>query len=362
MIGVLNKIKSQLISLEGLFDELSFLSLSKDKIVLSILKNGQFHESKILNTATKENDFSVFWTASKCLISKNYYHMVYFRYDLSNQVHQFIDFIKSTEKLTSIFCCEIPTYPFYNELNERKNVQFEKNVVQKVSTLCDHIFTPSCINKINGRKVFHFENSYNISKLYKFSKRTENNKFRLLIIANASSWHGIERILHGAQKHKESNLEIDIFGNGNQTERLRSLVVELNLDSVVKFHESKNLSFFETNRKNWNMGVSSLGLHRIKCRNAKPIKARDYVALGLPIICTIEDKSMAKNGFNLIVSSNESSVNLNSVISHYNKLDEKQTQNEMFMFSKSYLNWNSFRDKIQEATNNSDRLSYTEST
>ena len=108
MIGVLNKIKSQLISLEGLFDELSFLSLSKDKIVLSILKNGQFHESKILNTATKENDFSVYYksedfkrTASKCLISKNYYHMVYFRYDLSNQglKDQFIDFIKSTSKL-----------------------------------------------------------------------------------------------------------------------------------------------------------------------------------------------------------------------------------------------------------------------
>ena len=48
------------------------------------------------------------------------------------------------------------------------------------------------------------------------------------------------------------------------------------------------------------MGVSSLGLYRIKCRNAKPIKARDYVALGLPIICTIEDKSMAKNEFNLL--------------------------------------------------------------
>ena len=104
------------------------------------------------------------------------------------------------------------------------------------------------------------------------------------------------------------------------------------------------------------MGVSSLGLHRINCRNAKPIKARDYVALGLPIICTIEDKSMAKNEFNLIVPSDESSINLNSVVSHYNKLDEKKTRNEMFLFSKSYLNWNSFRDKIQEANDNSDKL------
>ena len=51
--------------------------------------------------------------------------------------------------------------------------------------------------------------------------------------------------IHGAQKHKDSNLEIDIFGNGNQTEQLRSLVVELNLGSVVKFHESKNLSFLK---------------------------------------------------------------------------------------------------------------------
>ena len=124
-------------------------------------------------------------------------------------------------------------------------MQFEKNVVKEISTYCDHIFSPSHINKIHGRKVFHFENSHNISKLYKFSKRAENNKFRLLIIANASSWHGIERILHGAQKHKEPNLEIDIFGNGNQTSQLQELAVELNICRLVEFHSSKNLSFFE---------------------------------------------------------------------------------------------------------------------
>jgi hypothetical protein len=139
-------------------------------------------------------------------------------------------------------------------------------------------------------------------------------------------------------------------------------VVEFNLGSVVKFHESENLSFFETNKKNWNMGVSSLGLHRIKCRNAKPIKARDYAALGLPIVCTKEDEIMAKNNFNYVVSSDDSSVDIGSVISHYYNLDEKQTQNEMFRFTKSYLNWNSFRDKIQEIISSSDKPLCTSST
>lgn len=362
MIGVLNKIKSQLISLEVLFDELSFLSLSKDKIVLSILKNGQFNESKILNTATKENDFSVFWTASKYLISKNFYHMVYFRYDLSNQLHQFIDFIKSTETLKSKVCCEIASYPFLKELNDRNNVEFEKRVIKHLSLTCLYIFTPSSVKSILGKKVLQFDNSSNISNVSNFNKRCDRDGFRILIIANASSWHGIDRIINGVSAHKERNLKIDVFGNGKQIKQLRSLVFKLNLGSVVQFHESRNLSFFEKNKKNWNMGLSAIGLHRINRTNAKPIKARDYIALGLPVICTKEDKIMAKNNFNFVVSSDDSSVDIGLVKSHYYNLDEKQTQNEMSRFSKSYLNWNSFRNKIQKVIATSDRLPYTEST
>ena len=96
------------------------------------------------------------------------------------------------------------------------------------------------------------------------------------------------------------------------------------------------------------MGISSIGLHRTNCKNAKPIKARDYIALGLPIVCTMEDRVMAENKFNFTVPSDESKVNLNSVISHYKNLDENSTKDEMLAFAKSYLNWNSFRDKIRE--------------
>ena len=170
LIGVVNKIKSQLSCLEDFFDEIYLLCMSKNKIVLLRFKGGELFQSKMINYASKENDFSIFWTEAKLLISQSFYNLVYFRYDLSRQRHEFINFTKSTEKLTSILCCEIPTYPFYNELNDRKNVQFEKNVVKKVSTYCDHIFTPSCINTINGKKVFHFKNSYNISDYISLAK------------------------------------------------------------------------------------------------------------------------------------------------------------------------------------------------
>ena len=306
MIGVLNKIKSQILSLEGLFDEFSFLSLSKNKIVISILKNNKFYESRILNTTTKENDFSVFWTESKNLINKSFYNMVYIRYDLSNQQHQFIDFIKSTETLKTKVCCEIASYPFYEELNDQNDIYFEKSVIKDLSLTCPYIFTPSSVKSIFGKKVLQFNNSSNTSKLYSFNKRCDSLGFKVLIIANASLWHGIDRILYGVSTFKEMNLKIDIFGNGNQTYQLRSLVNKLNISYAVDFHESKNLSFFEKNKDSWNMGLSAVGLHRINRSNAKPIKARDYVALGLPIICTKEDRIMAKNNFNFVVLYNSS--------------------------------------------------------
>ena len=152
LIGVVNKIKSQISCLEDFFDEIYLLCMSKNKIVLLRFKGGELFHSKMINYASKENDFSIFWTEAKLLINQSFYNLVYFRYDFSRQSYEFINFTKSTEKLKSILCCEIPTYPFYNELNDRKNIEFEKNVVKEVSTYCDHIFSPSRINKIHGRK------------------------------------------------------------------------------------------------------------------------------------------------------------------------------------------------------------------
>ena len=68
---------------------------------------------------------------------------------------------------------------------------------------------------------------------------------------------------------------------------------------------------------------------------------------------------MAKNKFNLIIPSDESSVDLKSVISHYKNLDEKQTNKNLVKFRDSYLNWNSFRSKIREAISNSHRFEHT---
>ena len=121
--------------------------------------------------------------------------------------------------------------------------------------------------------MLHFQNSSNFTKTYEFKKRCYLKKFRLLIIANASLWHGFDRILFGMQKHDSTDIEIDIFGNGNQTSMLRALALNLNIGDVVKFHDPQNLSFFEKNRRNWNMGVSSLDYTGLNVKNSKPIKA-----------------------------------------------------------------------------------------
>ena len=171
MIGVLNKIKSQLVCLEDLFNEISFLSLSKDKVVISVLKKREFVNSKILNAATSENDFSIFWAEAKRQVEQDIYRVVFFRYDISNQNYPFIDFIKSTENLNSKILCEIPTYPFYDELKDKKNINFEKGVVKQISANCGYILSPSPVKSIYGKKVLTFENSSNVSELYTFNKK-----------------------------------------------------------------------------------------------------------------------------------------------------------------------------------------------
>ena len=110
--------------------------------------------------------------------------------------------------------------------------------------------------------------------------------------------------MYGLNDYNGTNkIIIEIYGTGPKYNELINLTKKLNIESFVKFKSPKSLSFFEQNRKNWNMGVSSLGLHRIDCKNAKPIKARDYILMGLPVICTKEDNIMSECNFNHIVSS-----------------------------------------------------------
>lgn len=121
----------------------------------------------------------------------------------------------------------------------------------------------------------------------------------------------------------------------------------------------RSINILINNRNHWNISISSLGLSRIKCKMHNKTK---HVIKLLYLLFAQRSIKLWENKLNFVISGDDSSVDIGLVKSHYYNLDEKQTQNEMSRFSKSYLNWNSFRNKIQKVIATSDRLSYTEST
>ena len=54
--------------------------MSQNKIVLLKLKDKEFVLSNNINTTSIENNYKLFWTEAKLLVSLNLYHLVYYRY------------------------------------------------------------------------------------------------------------------------------------------------------------------------------------------------------------------------------------------------------------------------------------------
>lgn len=121
----------------------------------------------------------------------------------------------------------------------------------------------------------------------------------------------------------------------------------------------RSINILINNRNHWNISISSLGLSRIKCKIHNKTK---HVIKLLYLLFAQRNIKLWENKLNFVISGDDSIVDIGLVKSHYYNLDEKQTQNEMFRFAKSYLNWNSFRDKIQEIISSSDKPLCTSST
>lgn len=109
----------------------------------------------------------------------------------------------------------------------------------------------------------------------------------VMILGSFSEWHGVERLVRKIENVEKLGLkvEIDIIG----------------LDGI-SFLPIKNTSFFRVNflgiksedeierlMPNYHLAIGSLGLHRIKLKEACPLKVREYWANGLPVILSYND-------------------------------------------------------------------------
>ena len=123
-------------------------------------------------------------------------------------------------------------------------------------------------------------NSIDLSKIPVCSAPT-NEHPRLAFLADKwQPWHGVDRLLSVAKNFPA--WQFDLIGDPQP-----DLLVDLTTN--IRLHSRMAPSEYRTLLAQCDVAVSSLAFDRLDMAEASPLKNREYLASGLPIICAFED-------------------------------------------------------------------------
>ena len=134
---------------------------------------------------------------------------------------------------------------------------------------------------VNSDKISFLPNGVDLSK---FTKSNLNSK---RIIFSGAMYHhrGLDMLLNTLPSvlQKISDLEVLLYGNGPELEKLKSIVREKHLESTVKF-----MGWIQNDKIPAILSDASLGIGPLRLtdvtKGALPIKILEYMASSLPII------------------------------------------------------------------------------
>jgi len=107
---------------------------------------------------------------------------------------------------------------------------------------------------------------------------------RLAFIGNPGyPWHGVDKLVTLARLVPD--VQLDIIGYGSLPE-FESLPENLHLHGYLSVAEYKGIL------GKADAAISSLGLHRIGLEEASPLKSRECLALGLPLVLAYQDTDL----------------------------------------------------------------------
>lgn len=120
----------------------------------------------------------------------------------------------------------------------------------------------------------------------------------LIGVAKLFFWHGFDRVIQSIAayeadrqmgRHSGPNVVFWIVGDGPEKAKLEALVDDLAVTDCVKFKGFQVGDMLNQLYEASDIAVSSLGLHRQNLMMASPLKTREYLAMGLPVIFSYTD-------------------------------------------------------------------------
>lgn len=290
------------------------------------------NEEKIYNGSNHSKELiynTLDYMKLKNNISIKKYDFIYIRYLIGNV--GLLNFVKYAHKNNVKVLVEIPTYPYLDEIQNniqgKIKVTLDNYVTKRLKNYISRIVCTNNDDEIFGIKTIKIDNGVDLEE----TKCISNNKVRddkfinVIVVASICRWHGYDRFINSMKQYIKDNNENTVrfyLVGGGQNEDinyLKNIVVENRLQDFVYFTGPKDGKELDDLYEKMDFAVSSLALFRAGGGH-NPIKTKEYIAKGLPVVTGYEDKIVPSTlEFIYRVSNDESIFKLDKIIEWYKK-------------------------------------------
>ncbi len=242
-----------------------------------------------------------------------------------------INLVRRIKKNGTKVVMEIPTYPYdpeYKSQRMNKQIFFDKIFRSTLAKQLDAIVTFSDYNQIFGQRTIRISNGIDFDsvKMKSFVNDT-TNELNLIGVAEIHEWHGFDRLVKGLAKYysKPQNyfVKFHVVGYFFSTElenEFKNLISSNKLEKYVILYEKKHGKELDSIFDKCDMGIGSLGRHRVGINKIKTLKNREYAARGIPFIYSETDSDFDQKPYVLKVPADETAIDINNIVEFYKKI------------------------------------------
>jgi hypothetical protein len=150
------------------------------------------------------------------------------------------------------------------------------------------------------------------------------NALRLfMLIGFNANWHGVDRLINSAFNYK-GNRKIEIYIFGETDELLKSSTE--NLQTIeFKFFPIMSKEELDKHLLDKHIGIGTLSAHLKSLFEASPLKVREYIARGFPVIIGYEDTDLSQsielNRMIYKVKNDTSLIDFQGIVDWYDSLN-----------------------------------------
>lgn len=358
-IGVQKKIYNQVSAMQKLGHDVDLAYCQEDKFLIENQGKTEAFDIKPGLTHYRE---SIQKTLNQ-LTKDRAYDMAYLRFPGSIDPSMLKTF-KHLKKNGLKVVLEMPTYPIGGELLGRLHqLKDEQHFLElglysfayMVHLVCSRriykyltrIVTYAPYETIWRTKTIMLDNGVNVEECPTVQKIwRDDHSIIMLGVACVSIWHGYDRVIEGLYQYysdgsNSQKVVFKIVGNSPLVLEFKEKVKEYALEDVVEFHGSLTGQRLYEEYCNADIGISSLGMHRINVLYGSPLKTKEYCSFGLPFILGYQEKLINESfPFALLVEADESPINIKDVVRFYERIKEiPDYQNIMHDFAMRNYDW-----------------------